>query len=101
MAFGRLESKWRIFIFPLSVNMKNATRIIYCCTCLHNYCSNEGDVVQEPQPGDPKELPAEYYVARGRSVRGQSMMMRQLVLQKISEEGSNRPLYNVICNGNN
>ena len=97
MAFGRLVSKWRIFKSPLSVKMKNATRIIYCCTRLHNYCINEGDVVPEPQPGDPKELPAEYYVARGRSMRGQSMM-RQLVLQKISDEGLSRPLYNVVRN---
>ena len=75
--------------------MKNATRIVYCCTRLHNYCINEGDAVPEPQLEDPKELPAEYYVARGRPLRGQSMM-RQLVLQKISEEGSSRPLYNAI-----
>ena len=100
MAFGRLVSKWRIFKAPLSVKIKNATRIIYCCTHLHNYCINEGDLVPEPQPGDPKELPAEYYSARGRSTRGQSMM-RVLVLQKISDEGLSRPLYNVVRNENN
>ena len=101
MAFGRLLSKWRIFKSPLSVKMKNATRIIYCCTGLHNYCiSNEGDVVPQPQPGDPKELPAEYYVACGRSMRGQSMM-RELILQKISEEELSRPLYFVVHNENN
>ena len=100
MAFGRLVSKWRILKTPLCVKVRNATRIIYCCTRLHNFCINEGDVVQEPQPGDPKELPPEYYIACGRSMRGQSMM-RELILQKISEEELSRPLYFVVHNENN
>ena len=83
MAFGRLVSKSRILKTPLSVKMKNATRIIYCCTRLHNYCINKGDVVPEPEPQDPK------------------LVMRQLVFQKISEQGLSRPLYNVVRNENN
>ena len=97
MAFGRLVSKWRIFKSPLCVALKNATRIIYCCTRLHNFCINEGDAVPEIQPNDPKELPPEYYVARGRSLRGQSRM-RELILQKVDEKGLSRPLYNVVRN---
>ena len=43
---------------------KNATRIIYCFTRLHNFCANEGDAVPEMNPEDPKELPPEYWTAR-------------------------------------
>ena len=54
MAFCRLVLKWRTFKSPLSVKIKNATRIIYCCTYLYNYYINECGVIPEPQPGDPK-----------------------------------------------
>ena len=97
MTFGRFVSKWRILKAPLGVAVKNTTRIIYCCTRLHNFCIDEGDIVPEMQPGDPKELPAEYYTARGRSLRGQSRM-RELVLQQMDEKGLSRPYYNVIRN---
>ena len=43
MCFGRFVSKWRILKTPLCVKLRNATRIIYACTRLHNYCINEGD----------------------------------------------------------
>ena len=40
LCFGRLVSNWRIFKAPLlCVKVKNATRIIYCCTSLHNFVS--------------------------------------------------------------
>ena len=35
---------------------------------------NEGDIAPDLQLGDPSELPPEYYVSRGRSIRGQSHM---------------------------
>ena len=65
----------------MCVALKNATRIIYCYSWLHNFCINEGDFAPEIKPGDPEELTAEYYIAHGRSMRGQSRI-RQLVLDK-------------------
>ena len=94
MAFGRLVSKWRVLKSPLNVALKNATRMIYCCTILHNFCISEGDIVPDPQLGDPRELPPEYYVSRGRSIRGQSHM-RQYVLDKVNGHGLSRPFHNV------
>ena len=97
MCFGRLVSKWRILKAPLCVKMKNATRIIYCCTRLHNFCINEGDAVPEINPEDPRELPPEYYVQPARGLRGQSQM-RQVVLEKVNSLGLSRPLHNLIRN---
>jgi len=97
MALGRLVSKWKVLKLPLNVALKNTTRMIYCCTILHNFCINEGDIVPGLQPGDPSELPPEYYVSRGRSIRGQSQM-RQYVLDKVNEHGLSRPFYNVLRN---
>ena len=97
MCFGRLVSKWRIFKSPLCVNITNATRIIYCCTRLHNYCINEGDAIPEINPEDPRELPAEYYIQHPRGLQGQSQM-RELVLEKLNSKGLSRPLHNIIRN---
>ena len=97
MCFGRFVSKWRILKTPLCVKVKNATKIIYCCTRLHNYCINEGDVVPEMTPEDPKELPPEYYNSRARGLQGHSHM-RQLILDKVNAEGLVRPPHNVIRN---
>ena len=97
VCFGRLVSKWRIFKSPLCINVTNATRIIYCCTRLHDYCSREGDVVPEINPEDPRELPAEYYTQRLRGLQGQSQM-RELVLEKVNSKGSSRALHNKIRN---
>ena len=97
MCFGRLVSKWRILKTPLCVKLKNATRIIYACTRLHNYCINEGDTVTETDSEHTIDLPAEYYQQRGRGLQGQSQM-REIVLEKVNSRGLSRPLYNVIRN---
>jgi len=97
MAFDRLVSKWGILKSPLNVALKNATRITYCCTILHNFCINEGDIVPDLQAGDPSELPPEYYVSCDRSIRGQSQM-RQYVLDKVNEHVLSRPFHNVLRN---
>ena len=47
MAFGRLVSKWRILKSPLSVKMKNTTRMVYGCTHLHIHCINCNTQVYE------------------------------------------------------
>jgi len=67
MAFGRLVSKWRVLKSPLNVALKNATRMIYYGTILHNFCINEGDIVPDPQLGDPRVLPPEMYRVAGQS----------------------------------
>ena len=100
MAFGIFVSKWRIFKSCLCVALKNETRTLYCCTCFHNFCINERDVVPQPQPGDPKELPPDYYIEHGRSLRGQSRM-RDLMLQKVDEKGRlSRPSYKNVVHTN-
>jgi len=97
MCFGRFVSKWRILKNPLCVKLRNATRIIYACTRLHNYCINEGDTVLDINPDNPIDLPAEYYQQRGRGLQGQSQM-REIVLEKVNSRGLSRPLHNVIRN---
>ena len=61
--------------------LKNATRIIYCCTQFHNCCSNEGgDIVLKIQHDDPSKLS----VTGGTSMIGQSRM-RQISLDKVAK----------------
>ena len=86
MCFGRFVSKWRI-----------ATRIIYCCTRFHNYCINEGDVVVEIIPEDPKELLPEYYISQAFGLQGHSQM-RKLILDIVNAEGLIRSPHNVSRN---
>ena len=97
MCFGRLISKWRILKAPLCVKVKNATRIIYCCTRLHNFSIKEGDVVPELNPEDQKEFPAENYVQCTQGLQGQSHM-RYLVQERVNSKGLSRPLHNLFRN---
>ena len=70
----------------LCVKLKNATRIIYCCTWLHhNFCINEGEIVPEITTDDNlKELPPEYYIQCTRDLRGGQSQIRELVLKKLN-----------------
>ena len=79
------------------MKLKNATRIIYACTRLHNFYINEGDTVTDTDSEQTIELPAEYYQQRGRGLQGQSQM-REIVLEKVNSRDLSRPLYNVIRN---
>ena len=85
----------------LSVKLKNAKKIIYYCTWLHNFCINEDDAVPEINHEDPKELPPEYYIPCAFGLQGQSHM-RELVLEKVNSKGlTTRPLHNLIRKKNN
>ena len=49
------------------------------------------DVVPEINPGDPKELPPEYYITHTCGLEGQSHM-RAAALEKVNSKGLSRPL---------
>ena len=82
---------------PLCLKLRNATRIIYAWTRLHNYYIDEGDIITDIDSEHTTESPAEYYQQRTRGLQGQSQM-REIVLEKVNSRGLRRPLYNVIRN---
>ena len=91
--------KFRIFKAPLHCSIENASRLFLAATHLHNYCINEGEAVNEPDPNNPPTLPPAYYYnqRRGNYFRGQSIM-RQLLVQVIAQKGLWRLEHNVRCN---
>lgn len=57
-AFALLVGRWGIFWRPLRVQLKNQPKLIYAISKLHNFCIDEGDVIEEEsgkKKGDEEE----------------------------------------------
>ena len=62
ISFGRLVNKFRIFKAPLQCSIENALRLFLASTRLYNFYINEGEVVKEVDPSEPRPLPDQYYI---------------------------------------
>jgi hypothetical protein len=115
MAFGLLTTKWRILRRPLQVKLKYAGKVLLCVTRLHNFCINEREFQVDPAGGpagppagyvddddnddDEDETPASFLPSdvTVTNIAGNSMM-RDLLLDKITNMALCRPQYNVARN---
>jgi hypothetical protein len=105
MAFGLLTTKWQILWQPLQVKSKYAGKVLPCVTRLHNFCINEQEFQVDPA-GPPAghvdndhnamKLWHHFYLTVT-NIAGNSMM-RNLLLDKITNMALCRPQYNVARN---
>jgi hypothetical protein len=96
MTFGRFVNKWRIFTRPMQVAMNNTGRVFMCATRLHNFCINEA-IDNGVAPSSSSEAGAAVFTPSSFttvSVQGNSMM-RDILLQEITDMGLSRPAYNL------
>jgi DDE superfamily endonuclease len=109
MAFGLLCNKWRILQRPLQVNIKNAGKVFLCCARLQNFVINnerlqvlERSVVGDDDQGGDNDnelsfLPSDTTIA---PIAGNSIM-RDVLVQRITNLCLVRPEYNLQRNANN
>ena len=110
MAFGLLTSKWRILRRPLQCKLKHAGKLFLCVARLHNFCINErllhgqqfqvgggatGPASFDDDDNDDDEtsfafLPSDVTVT---NIPGNSMM-REILLEKMTNMSLCRPQYN-------
>jgi hypothetical protein len=96
MTFGHFVNKWRIFTRPMQVAMNNTGRVFMCATRLHNFCINEA-IDNGVAPSSSSEAGAAVFTPSSFttvSVQGNSMM-RDILLQEITDMGLSRPAYNL------
>ena len=106
MAFGLLCGKWAVLQRRLQLDLKNAGKLFMCCARLHNYVINErilrnSDnmlVVADPIAGevdysgdDTIFLASDVQVS---TIPGNSIM-RDILVQRISDLALVRPQYNL------
>ena len=106
MAFGLLCGKWAVLQRRLQLDLKNAGKLFMCCARLHNYVINErilrnSDnmlVVADPIAGevdysgdDTTFLASDVQVS---TIPGNSIM-RDILVQRISDLALVRPQYNL------
>ena len=106
MAFGLLCGKWAVLQQRLQLDLKNAGKLFMCCARLHNYVINErilrnSDnmlVVADPIAGevdysgdDTIFLASDVQVS---TIPGNSIM-RDILVQRISDLALVRPQYNL------
>lgn len=99
MTFGLLVNKWRIFKKPLQTSLKQSGKLFLCATRLHNFCINEDndvstDINNMSRVTGEEEFSFEPSDIEGTTIQGTSMM-RDILVDKIAEEGLTRPTYNL------
>lgn len=109
MSFGLLCSKVRILQRPIQVGLNGAGKLFLCCTRLHNFAINERldrsgtfDILEETTRTEFEEavdscIPSDVNVA---SLPGNSIL-RDILLQLITDRALVRPTHNTIRNNNN
>lgn len=103
MAFGILCSKFRILQRPIQVKLQSSGKLFLCCARLHNYIINErirmkGDFdilaatsTRELEDAVDSTTPSDLRVC---SIPGNSIM-RDILLQRITDRALVRPRHNV------
>ena len=92
MTFGLFTTKWQIFRRPLQVRLKNVGKIFLCATRLHNFCIDQGEPSENSVNSLEDSIPASTTPVANN--RGNSEI-RNLLVDKIRNEGYFRPGYNV------
>ena len=106
MAFGLLCGKWAILQQRLQLDLKNVGKLFMCCARLHNYVINErilrnNDDVSVADPSASEEdhsgnnestfLASDVQVS---TIPG-NLIMRDILVQRISDLALVRPQYNL------
>jgi hypothetical protein len=118
MAFGLLTTKWRILRRPLQVKLKYAGKVLLCVARLHNFCINEREFQVDPvgsgaagpanfvdnndnDDDNNDEIPLSFLPSdvTVTNIAGNSMM-RDILLDRITNMALCRPQYNVARNVN-
>ena len=104
MAFGLLCGKWAILQKRVQMDLKNAGNLFMCCARLHNYVinerilrSNHDEDMTALDPSAGEENTDAVFVASDvqvSTIPGNSIM-RDILVQRISDLALVRPQYNL------
>jgi hypothetical protein len=105
MAFGLLCGKWGILQRRIQMDLTNAGNLFMCCATLHNYVINErilhsnhdDDITAALDPRAGEENTDTTFVASDvqvSTIPGNSIM-RDILVQRISDLALVRPQYNL------
>ena len=102
MAYGLLNTKWRVFRSPLQMSLQNSSKVIYVGAILHNYvinCSNpsirdEVDPMYLQNGGLIGYIPSTVTVTKERN----DSIIRDYIVQSIVDRNITRPTHNLVRN---